>query len=188
MTLADAGARPVVLQRGDLRFTAYAAGSGPLVLCVHGFPDNARTFRRQFAPLVAAGYRVVAATIRGYEPGSQPRDGDYRIESLAGDIVAWIDGLGEERAHLVGHDWGAVMAYVACARAPQRFRSLTALGIPPPGPIYPHRHPQAASAAAEVLVHDVLPASDAGRACNPPVGLGPAATPVEGLVARAGTA
>jgi len=122
----------IILQRGDLRFTAYAAGDGPLVLCVHGFPDNAHSFQHQFAALVAAGYRVVSVTLRGYEPDSQPANGDYRIEELAGDVIAWIDCLGEERAHLVGHDWGAVMAYVACARAPQRFRSLTTLGIPHP--------------------------------------------------------
>ena len=84
----------VTLERGDLRFTARAAGDGPLVLCVHGFPDNAHTFQHQFAALVADGYRVVAPTIRGYEPGSQPKDGDYRIEELAGDVIAWIDHLG----------------------------------------------------------------------------------------------
>jgi pimeloyl-ACP methyl ester carboxylesterase len=126
------GVETVVLERGDLRFTARAAGDGPLVLCVHGFPDNAHTFQHQFAALVADGYRVVAPTIRGYEPGSQPKDGDYRIEELAGDVIAWIDHLGEDKAHLVGHDWGAVMAYVACARAPARFHSLTTLGIPHP--------------------------------------------------------
>jgi pimeloyl-ACP methyl ester carboxylesterase len=122
----------VTLERGDLRFTAYAAGNGPLVLCLHGFPDNAETFQQQFAAVVAAGYRVVAPTLRGYEPGSQPKDGDYRVEQLAGDVMAWIDCLGEEKAHLVGHDWGAVMAYVACASAPARFHSLTTLGIPHP--------------------------------------------------------
>jgi len=122
----------IILQRGDLRFTAYAAGDGPLVLCMHGFPDNAHSFQHQFAALLAAGYRVVSVTLRGYEPDSQPANGDYRIEELAGDVIAWIDCLGEARAHLVGHDWGAVMAYVACARAPERFRSLTTLGIPHP--------------------------------------------------------
>ena len=126
------GVEIVILERGDLRFTAYAAGDGPLVLCVHGFPDNALTFQHQFAALVAAGYRVIAPTIRGYEPSSQPEGGDYRIEELAADVIAWIDHLGEDKAHLVGHDWGAVMAYVACARAPTRFHSLTILGIPHP--------------------------------------------------------
>jgi len=122
----------LVLRHGDLRFSAQAAGTGPLVLCLHGFPDDASTFRQQSGALVHAGYRVVAPTLRGYEPGSQPSDGNYRIESLAGDVIAWLDCLGEEKVHLVGHDWGAVIAYVACAGAPERFHSLTALGIPYP--------------------------------------------------------
>jgi len=122
----------LVLRHGDLRFTAHAAGTGPLVLCLHGFPDDASTFRQQSGALVDAGYRMVAPTLRGYEPGSQPEDGDYRIDTLAGDIIAWLDELGEEKVHLVGHDWGAVIAYVASASAPERFHSLTALGIPHP--------------------------------------------------------
>ena len=102
------------------------------MLCVHGFPDNARSFRHQFPDLVAAGFRVVAPTTRGYEESSQPQDGDYRIEEMARDIIAWVDDLGEEKVHLVGHDWGAVMSYVACARAPHRFHSLTTIAIPHP--------------------------------------------------------
>jgi pimeloyl-ACP methyl ester carboxylesterase len=132
MVMTTTGVETVILERDDLDFTAYAAGCGPLVLCVHGFPDSANTFQHQFPALVAAGYRVVAPTIRGYEPSSQPKNGDYQIEELAGDVIAWIDHLGEEKVHLVGHDWGAVMAYVACARAPARFHSLTTLGIPHP--------------------------------------------------------
>ena len=125
-------AETIVLQRDDLRFTAYAAGEGPTVLCVHGFPDNARSFRHQFPDLVAAGYRVVAPNTRGYEESSQPQDGDYGVEEMACDVIAWIDDLGAEPVHLVGHDWGAVMSYVACARAPERFHSLTTIAIPHP--------------------------------------------------------
>jgi pimeloyl-ACP methyl ester carboxylesterase len=132
MNMNTAGVETIILERDDLDFTAYAAGRGPLVLCLHGFPDSARTFQYQFPAFVAAGYRVVAPMISGYEPSSQPKDGDYRIEELAGDVIAWIDNLGEEKIHLVGHDWGAVMAYVACARSPTRFHSLTTLGIPHP--------------------------------------------------------
>jgi pimeloyl-ACP methyl ester carboxylesterase len=132
MTSAAAGMSTITLQRGKLRFSAQATGDGPLVLCMHGFPDNPGSFRQQFAPLVAAGYRVVAPTLRGYEPGSQPADDDYRIETLAADVMAWIDGLGEQQVHLVGHDWGAVIAYVACAGAPERFHSLTTIAIPHP--------------------------------------------------------
>ena len=122
----------IVVERGDLKFTAYAAGNGPTVLCVHGFPDNARSFRHQFPDLVAAGYRVVAPTTRGYEQSSQPTNGDYRVEEMARDVVAWVDGLGEDKVHLVGHDWGAVMSYGACADAPERFHSLTTIAIPHP--------------------------------------------------------
>lgn len=128
----DGIAETIVLQRDDLRFTAYAAGEGPTVLCVHGFPDNARSFRHQFPDLVAAGYRVVAPNTRGYEESSQPQDGDYGVEEMARDVIAWIDELGADQVHLVGHDWGAVMSYVACARAPERFHSLTTIAIPHP--------------------------------------------------------
>jgi pimeloyl-ACP methyl ester carboxylesterase len=123
----------ITLKRGELRFTAFAAGAGPTVLCAHGFPDNARSFRHQFADLVAAGYRVVAPTARGYEESSQPRNGDYRVGEMARDIIAWVDDLGEDKVHLVGHDWGAIMAYGACAEAPERFHSLTTIAIPHPG-------------------------------------------------------
>jgi pimeloyl-ACP methyl ester carboxylesterase len=131
-TLFDQTASSMVLRRNGLRFTAYSAGQGPVALCLHGFPDNARSFRCQFPALVNAGYRVVAPTLRGYEQSSQPAGGDYGVEQLARDVIAWIDDLGEERVHLIGHDWGAVITYVAGARAPERFHSLTAIAIPHP--------------------------------------------------------
>jgi pimeloyl-ACP methyl ester carboxylesterase len=122
----------LVLKRDELRFTACAAGRGPVVLCLHGFPDNARSFRHQFPALVNAGFRAVAPTLRGYERSSQPASGDYGIEQLARDVIGWIDDLGEDRVHLVGHDWGAVIAYAAGALAPARFHSLTTIAIPHP--------------------------------------------------------
>ena len=122
----------LVLKRDELRFTACAAGRGPVVLCLHGFPDNARSFRHQFPALVNAGFRAVAPTLRGYERSSQPASGDYGIEQLARDVIGWIDDLGEDRVHLVGHDWGAVIAYAAGALAPGRFHSLTTIAIPHP--------------------------------------------------------
>jgi pimeloyl-ACP methyl ester carboxylesterase len=80
-----------------------------------------------------AGFRAVAPTLRGYEPSCQPEDGDYHIVRMAEDVVGWIDDLDQERVHLVGHDWGAVIGYAAAALAPGRFRSLTTLAIPHPG-------------------------------------------------------
>jgi pimeloyl-ACP methyl ester carboxylesterase len=118
------------LQAGPLRFTAHAQGRGPLVLCLHGFPDHARSFRHQLPVLAAAGYRAVAPTLRGYEPSSQPRDGSYYIADLVDDLFAWIDELGEAEARLIGHDWGAIIAYAAAARAPERLRCMVTLAVP----------------------------------------------------------
>ena len=121
------------LRANGLTFSALAAGDGPVALCLHGFPDNQRSFRHQLPALAEAGYRAVAPTLRGYEPSSQPADGDYHMVRMAEDVVGWIDDLGEERVHLVGHDWGAVIGYAAAALAPERLHSLTTLAIPHPG-------------------------------------------------------
>lgn len=124
---------PLQLRHGPLTFSALEQGSGPLVLCLHGFPDHARSYRHQLPALAAAGFRAIAPTMRGYEPSSQPREGDYHVLRMAEDVVAWLDQLGAERCHLVGHDWGAVIGYVAAALAPHRFHSLTTLAIAHPG-------------------------------------------------------
>ncbi|MGD8831659.1 MAG: alpha/beta fold hydrolase, partial [Pseudomonadales bacterium] len=93
----------MILTHGDLSFTALSVGAGPLVLCLHGFPDNARSFRHQLPKLAEAGYHAVSVMLRGYEPSSQPRDRDYTLETIAGDVLAFIDQLGAGRAHLIGH-------------------------------------------------------------------------------------
>jgi len=126
------GAEVSTLQCGELRFTAYAMGRGPLVLLLHGFPDTPLTFHRQLPFLAANGFRPVAVTLRGYEPGSQPRDGSYRVRELAQDVVDWIAALGASRAHLVGHDWGATIAFAAATSRPDLFDSLTAIAVPQP--------------------------------------------------------
>ncbi len=127
MTLAH-----TTLSANGLEFGALTAGRGDdVVLCIHGFPDCYRSFRHQLPALGAAGYHAVAPMIRGYEPWSRPDDGAHYLHRLAEDVIGWIDALGVDRAHVVGHDWGAVMAYAAAALAPDRFSSLTALAIPP---------------------------------------------------------
>lgn len=108
-------------------------GEGPLVICLHGFPDNAGSYRRQLPVLAAAGYRAVSITLRGYEPSSQPSDNDYSLTTIAADIPMFIKQLGEERAHLIGHDWGAAIAYTAGAQAPECFKSLTTMALPHSG-------------------------------------------------------
>ncbi len=122
----------LTLHNGPLSFSAYEAGDGPLVLCLHGFPDTARSWRHQLDPVAAAGYRVVAPTMRGYEPSSIPADGDYFQIRLAEDVVAWMDELGAEKAHVIGHDWGAAIAFITAQYAPERVQSLTMMSVPHP--------------------------------------------------------
>lgn len=126
------GAAKRVLSCGDLAFTAYEMGRGPLVLCLHGFPDTPKTWQHLLPDLAQRGFRAVAVTSRGYEAGSRPADGDYSLAALSGDVLAWMDALGEQRAHLIGHDWGSSIMHLAAAAAPQRALSLTALAVPHP--------------------------------------------------------
>ena len=120
-------------EHGALTFSAHAMGDGPVVLCLHGFPDNAGSFRHQLPALAEAGYRAISLTLRGYEPGSIPADGDYTMETIATDILAVIDSLATGPVHLVGHDWGAAVAYVVAAASPERFKSLTVMAVPHAG-------------------------------------------------------
>ena len=116
-----------------LIFSAQAMGDGPIVLCLHGFPDNAGSFRHQLPALAEAGYRAISLTLRGYEPGAIPADGDYTMETIATDILAVIESLDTGPVHLIGHDWGAAVAYVATSSAPERFKSLTVMAVPHAG-------------------------------------------------------
>ncbi len=103
------------------------------MLCLHGFPDHARSFRLQLPAFAEAGFHAVAPTLRGYEPSSQPADGDYELLRMAEDVLGWLDSLGEQRCHLIGHDWGAVIGHLTAAMAPERFWSLTTIAVPHPG-------------------------------------------------------
>ena len=110
------------------------AGSGPLALCLHGFPDSAHTWRHLLPALAGAGFHAVAPFMRGYAPTAVPDDGRYGIGALVADAVALhqtLDGDGD--AVLIGHDWGAEAAYGAAAFAPERWRRVVTLGVPPPG-------------------------------------------------------
>ncbi len=102
----------------------------PLVLCLHGFPDDFRTFDALLPRLAAAGFRAAAPMLRGYEPGTQVADYDYRLENLALDVVDWLDHFQVEQAHLIGHDWGAAIAYTVAGLRPERFLSVTTAAVP----------------------------------------------------------
>ena len=120
-------------QHGPLVFAAKAMGEGPVVICLHGFPDNAGSFRHQLPALAEAGFRAISVTLRGYECASIPENGDYSVEAIAADIYAVIDQLDQGPVHLVGHDWGAAIAYNAAAAAPHHFKSLTTMAVPHAG-------------------------------------------------------
>jgi pimeloyl-ACP methyl ester carboxylesterase len=109
------------------------AGEGPLVVLLHGFPEFWWTWRHQIPALAAAGFRVVALDMRGYaESDKPPRWQDYRMEILAADVAELIVALGEERAHVVGHDWGAAVAWGVATFHPERVNRLVALNVPHP--------------------------------------------------------
>lgn len=122
----------LTLANGPLRFSARAVGSGPVALCLHGFPDTLRTFDALLPALADAGYRGVAVAMRGYEPQSQPADGDYHAVRVAEDVAAWIEQLGGGPVHLIGHDWGATVALAAAALITEPVASLTMLAVPHP--------------------------------------------------------
>jgi len=106
-------------------------GVGPAVLLLHGFPDAPFSFRRQIEALSGAGYKVIAPFLRGYEPGSRPKNKDLRIEAIIRDVEAWLDQLEIETVHLIGHDWGAVIGYGCAQIIPERLRSLTTMAVGP---------------------------------------------------------
>jgi len=119
------------VRANGLQFHYLEAGSGPLVLCLHGFPDHARSFRYQLPALAKAGFRAVAPYLRGYAPTDVPPEGPYQSAVLAHDAVALIDALSpREPAAVFGHDWGAFAAYGAAILAPQRVRKLVTAAVP----------------------------------------------------------
>jgi len=115
-----------------LEFGILEAGDGPLALCLHGFPDSPHTWRHLLPELADAGFHAVAPFMRGYAPSEIPGDGNYGIGALIADTVALHEALeADERAVLVGHDWGAATAYGAAAFAPDRWRRVVAGAVPP---------------------------------------------------------
>jgi pimeloyl-ACP methyl ester carboxylesterase len=123
------------VEANGLTFGALTCGEeGPLALCLHGFPDSAHTWRHLLPELAAAGYRAVSPWLRGYAPTVVPSDGDYSAVTLAADVNALHGALGGgSDAVLIGHDWGAMMAYQAGAIAPDNWRRLVTIAVPPPG-------------------------------------------------------
>jgi pimeloyl-ACP methyl ester carboxylesterase len=118
---------------GDVRLHYIEAGEGPLVLLLHGFPQFWYQWRHQILALVEAGFRVVAPDMRGYNLSDKPPGVQaYRVELLARDVERLIRTCGEGTATVVGHDWGAIAAWIAAMRHPGRVERLAILNVPHP--------------------------------------------------------
>lgn len=110
------------------------AGAGEPVLLLHGFPDSSRLWRHQMPALVAAGYRVIAPDQRGFGASDKPEGtAQYAMQTLVADALGVLDACGIGRAHVVGHDWGAAVAWSLGMFVPQRVTTLAALSVSHPG-------------------------------------------------------
>lgn len=137
MALLDDEVTHGTVDVGAVRLHYVEEGEGPLVVLLHGFPEFWWSWRNQIPALVKAGFRVVAVDQRGYGGSDKPRRWqDYRIEQLAADVAGLIAALGEERAHVVGHDWGAAVAWMVATLHPERVDRLAILNVPHPARMF----------------------------------------------------
>ncbi len=116
----------------EIGYLTEGPSDGPLALCLHGFPDSAHSWRHLLPELAGRGYRAVAPFLRGYAPTGVPADGAYQTGALAADAIGLHEALGGGRdAVLIGHDWGAAAVYGAAGHAPERWRRVVAMSVPP---------------------------------------------------------
>ncbi len=109
------------------------AGAGPLAVLLHGFPEFWYAWRRQIGPLAAAGFRVLAPDLRGYNLSDKPRGvGAYRVEALTADVAGLIRRAGERTAAVVGHDWGGVLTWLLPLHYPELVHKRVNLNAPHP--------------------------------------------------------
>ena len=128
------------IETNGIRMHIAEQGSGPLVLLCHGFPESWYSWRHQIGALADAGFHVVAPDMRGYGQTEAPEAIDqYTLLHLVGDMVGVLDALGAETAVIVGHDWGAPVAWHAALLRPDRFRAVIGLSVPyrPRGKVRP---------------------------------------------------
>jgi pimeloyl-ACP methyl ester carboxylesterase len=120
-----------VIDTNGIKMRIAEEGQGPLVILLHGWPESWYSWRHQLPALAAAGFHAVAPDMRGYGKTDKPAAvGDYDIQHLTADIVGVIDALGEKTAVVVGHDWGAIVAWHCLLLHPSRFTGLVALSVP----------------------------------------------------------
>jgi pimeloyl-ACP methyl ester carboxylesterase len=120
-----------LIESNGIRINIAEQGEGPLVLLCHGFPESWYSWRHQIYALAAAGFRAVAPDMRGYGRSDRPEAIDqYTIFHLVGDLVGLLDAIDAASAVIVGHDWGATVAWQAARLRPDRFRAVTGLSVP----------------------------------------------------------
>lgn len=118
---------------GSLTFEVWTSGpgDGPAIVLLHGFPQSAAGWDLVAPSLAEAGLRVIVPNQRGYSAAARPRDvADYATDALVGDVIGLLDAFGIEAAHIVGHDWGAAVAWPLTVAHPDRVLSLTAASVP----------------------------------------------------------
>ena len=119
------------VESNGIRLHIAEQGSGPLVLLLHGFPECWYSWRHQLRGLAEAGYHAVAPDQRGYCRSDRPESvGSYTILHLVGDVIGLLDELEEEQAVIVGHDWGAPVAWHSAQMRPDRVRGVVGLSVP----------------------------------------------------------
>jgi pimeloyl-ACP methyl ester carboxylesterase len=120
----------VRIDSGGVDIHVEVSGDGRPVVLLHGFPDSGRMWRHQVEALAAGGFRVIVPDLRGFGSSGKP-DGveNYSLAFLAGDVLAVLDHLGVERAHVVGHDWGAALAWAIGSLVPDRVDHLVAVSV-----------------------------------------------------------
>jgi epoxide hydrolase A/B len=127
----DGGFIERTVETNGIRMHTVEAGEGPLVVLLHGFPEGWYSWRHQLAALAAAGYHAVAPDQRGYGHTDRPTDVHrYSMFHLVGDVVGLITALGENTAVVVGHDWGASVAWNTALFRPDLVRAIAALSVP----------------------------------------------------------
>ena len=131
----------VRIAASGMEFRARVAGldqDGPALVLLHGFPESSIMWSPLIERAAAAGYRVVAYDQRGFSPGARPAEvAAYGPERVAEDVFSIADAVGFDAFHLVGHDWGAMVGWVAVGSRPDRIRSWTSLSIPHPAALRP---------------------------------------------------
>src|SRR5580698_9349958 len=128
-----------IVEANGIRIHVAEQGEGPVVLFCHGFPESWYSWRHQLPALAEAGFRAVAPDMRGYGETESPTAIDqYTLLHLVGDMVGLLDALCVEKAVIVGHDWGAPVAWYAALLRPDRFRGVVGLSVPflPLGQVY----------------------------------------------------